>query len=161
MKLFFSLFALSLFLQPEHALYISVTDIFYQESQQELEVQFKIFTDDLEDGLRANQNQILELEDGVDEKEALVVHNYLLDKVEIFLDGKAPPVNMISCKLEGDAIFALYKGKLESQPNKLEIYNKILLDLFPTQKNIIRLRGKSPVGFLNLDKQTIKGELSF
>lgn len=161
MKLFFSLFALSLFLQPEHALYISVTDIFYIESKKELEVQFKIFTDDLEDDIRASQNKIIELEDGVDEKEAAIVHDYLLNKVEIFLDGKAPPVNMISCKLEGDAVFALYKGNLGSQPKKLEIYNKILIDLFPTQKNIIRLRGKSPVGFLNLDKKNIKGELSF
>jgi len=161
MKIFFLLFAFSFFQQPEHALYISVTDIFYLENQKELEIKFKIFSNDLEDDIRSSQNLVLELEDGVNEEEAAVVHKYLLDKVEIFLDGKAAPVSMISCQQEGDAIFAIYKGKLESQPKKLEIYNKILIDLFPTQKNIIRLRGKSPLGLLKLDKQTIKGELSF
>ncbi|MEM8889359.1 MAG: DUF6702 family protein [Bacteroidota bacterium] len=161
MKLFFYLFAFSFFLQPDHALYISVTDIFYLENQKELEIKFKIFSNDLEDDIRSSQNIVLELEDGVNEEEAAVVHKYLLDKVEIFLDGKAAPVRMISCQQEGDAIFSVYKGTIENRPKKLEIYNKILIDLFPTQRNIIRLRGISPVGLLNLDKQTVRGELSF
>ncbi|MEL6256152.1 MAG: DUF6702 family protein [Bacteroidota bacterium] len=161
MKFFFCLFTFSLFFKPDHALYISVTDIFYLENQKELEIKFKIFSNDLEDDIRTSQNKVLELEDGVDEEEAAVVHKYLLEKVEIFVDGKAAPVNMISCKQEGDAVFSIYKGTLESAPKKLEIYNKILIDLFPTQRNIIRLRGKSPLGLLKLDKQTIKGELSF
>lgn len=161
MKLFLYLFAFSFFLRPEHAFYVSITDIAYTENNQELEVQIKIFADDLEDDIRSSQNKLVKLQDGVNEAEAAIVHQYLLDKVEILLDGKAPEIGMHSCKLEGDAIFSVYKGKLVTKPKVVEVSNTVLIDLFPTQSNIIRLKGKAAQGLLKLDKKNTSGFLPF
>ena len=159
MKLFLCLFAFSFFLKPEHAFYVSITDIAYLESKQELEVQIKIFADDLEDDIRSSQNKLVKLQDGVSESEASVVHQYLLDKVEILLDGKAPEIRMLSCKQEGDAIFSVYKGSLQTKPSVINVTNTVLIDLFPTQSNIIRLKGKAAQGLLKLDKKNTSGVL--
>ena len=161
MKLFLYLFAFSFFLKPDHAFYVSITDIAYMENEQELEVQIKIFADDLEDDIRSSQNKLVKLQDGVSEGESAIVHQYLLDKVEILMDGKAPEISMYSCTLEGDAVFSVYKGKLVSKPSLVSISNTVLIDLFPTQSNIIRLKGKAAEGLLKLDKKKTQGVLPF
>ncbi|MEM6801480.1 MAG: DUF6702 family protein [Bacteroidota bacterium] len=156
--LLWSFFSMSM---PPHAFYVSVVDIAYEESSGELGVKIKLFANDLEDGIRASQQKIIKLQDGVSSTEASVVHSYLLSKVELLLDGKPAPLSMISCKQEGDAVFSIYEGKVPFSPKKLEIKNSILIELFPTQKNIVRLKAKGAQGLLKLDKQNQTGELSF
>ena len=85
----------------------------------------------------------------------------MLKKVELLLDGEAPKIHMSSCKLEGDAVFSIYKGNISSRPEEVRISNTILIDLFPTQRNIIRLKGRAAQGLLKLDKQTTLGTLAF
>lgn len=161
MKLILGLFYLSLFLSPEHAFYVSITDISYQENKQDLEVQIKIFTDDLEDAVRSTLGKIVKLQDGINKEEASLVHQYLLEKVEILMDGKAPDIHMHSCQIEGDAVFSIYRGKMDFRPKVIDISNTILIDLFPTQNNIIRLKGSAASGLLKLDKKKTSGIIAF
>lgn len=161
MHLFIFLFSFLSFTAPNHAFYVSVMDISYEESAGEIVVQIKIFTDDLEDDIRASQEKLVKLQDGVSPEEALIVHRYLLSKVELLIDKSPAPLSLSSCKQEGDAVFTSYHGKLAHPPQSLQVRNSLLIDLFPTQSNIIRLKGKAAQGLLKLNKQKQEGELSF
>jgi len=146
---------------PIHAFYVSITDVEYQAENKSLKVQVKIFSNDLEDDIRNLSGEVINLQDGVNTQESLRVDNYLFQRMKLLIDGKPPELRLTSCKVEGDAVFSIYEGELRKEPKDLEISSHILLELFPTQSNIVRLKNGTWKGLVKLNKQQTKGSLSF
>lgn len=154
------LFSLML-ISPSHAFYVSITDFSFQAEKRILGVQVKIFTNDLEDDIRNLSGKAIKLQDGIDAVECKRIHEYLLQRMEIRVDGQVLVLDDLVCNIEGDAVFTVFEKELKQSPKQLQIKSEVLLDLFPTQANIVRLKNKQRTKTLKLTKQKLKGELSF
>lgn len=161
MNFWFSIIFSLIYLNPTHAFYVSVTDLVYEVDNDALKIQVKIFTNDLEDEIRNYSGDPINLQDGISIVEETRVYSYISNKIALSGDDKSILMIKESCKVEGDAVFTLFQAELKEIPNKLSIKNELLLDLFPTQTNIIRLKNGQNQKMLKLNKSAKLGEFSF
>lgn len=146
-------------LSAAHAFYISILDIQYVASQQQLELKYKIFTDDLESGIRALENIPIALQDGIDEKEEQRIQAYLRNKTQLQVNHTSPELKLHSCSLEGDATFILFTSPCNKRPSHVSVQSKILVGLFPGQRNVVRYKDEKVQKMLSLSKGKERGEL--
>ena len=139
-----------------HALYLSVMDISYEAEGHELRVKYKIFTDDLEAGVRALSGELIALQDGISREEASRVQAYLQEKCQVEA-SQALTWELISCENQSDATFIELRAEFKGALSQLRISNSLLIDLFPTQRNIVRLRNGDKQQLLSLSVKKQKG----
>jgi len=157
MKLF-ALLLMGAFLPP-HAFYLSVQEIQYDPQRQMLEVQYKVFTDDLEDGIRAFEGQPIVLQDGINTGEQLRIERYIAHKSKIFLNGQSISLTLQASENQGDASFIRFTGPVPNEPSAIRIHSTLLTEIFATQRNVVRYRNGAFQRMLTLSKGAPEGSL--
>ena len=119
-----------------HPIYISVIEI--NSIENNLEIVFKIFRDDLEDGIKNNLGKNV----SIDTQSKLrlnnkIVQEYLNSVTSIKINNKKKKVFYLDFFLENDRIKINSKIINNSLIDTIEIYNEILIDVFSNQKNVI------------------------
>ena len=147
-------------LSAAHAFYISIMDIQYESSKQQLTVRYKIFTDDLESGIRALENEPIRLQDGINREEEQRIQNYLSTKTKIQINNSSPELQLSSHSLEGDATFIVFTSPCDTRPSHVSVQSEILVDLFPSQRNVVRYKDEKVQKMLSLSKGKESGEMS-
>ncbi len=142
-----------------HAFYISILDIQYYATEQKLEVQYKIFTDDLESGIRAWEEKPIALQDGIDAEEQKRIYQFLQAKTNVKLNNKSPELEVVACENEGDATFIKCAALLAEKPSFLEVQCSLLVDIFPNQRNVVRYKAGKMQKMLSLGKGKENGEV--
>ena len=123
-----------------HDLHLSMCHISYNDDQQRIEIQQRIFFDDLEQSLRISLSNpdfdILDVNhDGLDYNE--IFAEYMNSKIEIVIDGKPISLEILSYEIDQDAIVLyLYKEKVK-KIKEFQLYSEVLFELFSDQANII------------------------
>lgn len=129
-------FILFYFFFSIHPIYISVVEINSKENN--LEIVFKIFRDDLEDGIKNNlgKNVSIDSQSKVDLNNK-IIQEYLNAVTSIKVNNEKKELLFLNFILENERIKINTKINNNSIIDTIEIYNEILIDVFSNQKNVI------------------------
>jgi hypothetical protein len=129
-----------------HPFYISLTDIRYNPTNQNLEISQRIFWDDLEVALSdqvKSKVDFLNPEDA--EKLNETVEKYLLSMMEISVNGKNAQLQYLGYEVEDDAAWFYFESYKVAVPKEVKVESRLLLDHFGSQQNIFNFYlGKKP-----------------
>jgi hypothetical protein len=142
-QILYPLFAL-LFLTTSaftlHKFYMAVYQINYATEKKMLQITSRIFIDDLNKTLEKKYNKKLYLGTEKESAEELIlVKEYLANHFSIKVNNQSKSMNFLSKEVEDDVLICYWNIKGISKINSLEIYNTVLTDWFPEQKNVVNV----------------------
>ena len=145
-----------------HKFYLSVSEFRYSDQDQTLQVTSRIFTDDLE--------QLMEDRYGITShwltpkqhpSAQAQLEKYLTQRFVVKQDGKTLPLKLLGLKEQNDVfvLFMEFSVTDWDQAKQLSVQNRVLMDLFEAQQNVVHfyLKGKKSSVVLDWDRpQTIQ-----
>lgn len=154
------IYAVSLWVHPIH---ISVTEIEYDEREKELEITTRIFTDDLELAIRAQRNdsrlELLNLPAEI--KLDDVVRPYLLQQINIQVDGKLQKLNYLGHEQDGDAHVFFIQVQPVKKWKTITVENRVILETYDDQSNIVHVTVRGKTRSMRLMRNNPSGSLTF
>lgn len=145
-----------------HKFYVSITKIEYVKEKNSIQIIAKIFTDDMEKALRQRYDRLIFLDS---KKETTAAEEdlkrYILQKIKIKVNGKSVQLNYIGKEYDTDMVVAYMEVTDVKELKTIKIENKILMEIFPEQQNIIHLKTSKNRRSLILDKDDSSGKLNF
>ncbi|MBS1950614.1 MAG: hypothetical protein OJF59_000805 [Cytophagales bacterium] len=146
-----------------HPIHISVTEINYNEKNKTLEIISRIFTDELELGVR-NQRKNAELDlleppKGLTTKE--LVKAYLEAHIKIKIDGKPVKLNYLAYEKEDISIVSYIEIENVKKLRTIEVFNDIVTEIRDDQSNLVHVTYKSPVKSVRLTRGNTSEIFSF
>lgn len=148
-----------------HPVHISVTNVDYNEQTKKFQTSIRLFTDDFEKIIFNKTNVNLYLGKENEHKNTkTIIDNYCKENLEIIFDTK----NIISKKqilteykvnTSENTVTLYYKIK-EQIPQKVEINNKLLNDLYGDQKNLLIFTCKNTQEAIKFDISKTKAEFT-
>lgn len=121
-----------------HAIYISVVELELKEDV--LVGNVKVFSDDLVSALRNYNKHSTSTELQVEELE---IENYFNDHFKISNNEDGVTLELLKIERLGDSHWLNFEIELNSQFNTIDIQASYFFELFPTQKNILSIKGAS------------------
>ncbi|NJN42347.1 MAG: hypothetical protein HC811_09120 [Flammeovirgaceae bacterium] len=122
----------------------------------------KVFTDDLEDALRNMHAQPFSLPD---EKACMAQKTYLekyfATHLKIKINKKELSYQLTGCEKFDDAVWLSFEGSSPQSWKEISITADFLVELFPTQTNVINLSVNGKKRFLRLTHKQPTGQLIF
>ena len=155
-------FTLSPVNQQEHKFYLSLTDIVYDQQEERLKITCDVFIDDFQNLLKIRYQKNFLLVEGEEYNYTTkYIKKYLTDKFLIRLEGDQKQINYLGKDYRDNKLrFYMYVSNV--QPfDQIQITNKILMDLFENQKNMIHIDNGSTTKSLLLEKGRSYGLLKF
>lgn len=145
MKIWMALFCWMLPHLPSvdvHEFHISRVQIAYVQAEREWQISFHIFIDDLEGALRTKGAPPLHL--GTQKEAAAAdsyIQTYLNRNFRLHVDGQQLPLQWIGKEMSEDlSAFWIYLHVPDAAaPKQLRIYNKVLLEHFDDQQNMVQV----------------------
>jgi len=160
--LLFLLFPLLTGSTSAHKFYVSTTDIEYVAEKESLQIITKIFIDDIEQELRKRYDPSISLASKKETKaDAELLKKNILQKLNISVNGKPVKMNYLGKEYDIETVKVYIEIEEVNSLNSIEVENKILMDIFPEQQNIIHLKTSSRRKSLILDIDNPKGLLKF
>jgi len=139
-KYAFLLLIIPLLSFTHHKYYLSLTKIDYVKESNSLQITMRIFIDDLENTLNKINNKSFDLDTKTElEDTNMYIEKYLLKQFEVNINGSSKNYKYLGKKYENDVVFLFAEIENISVLNSIEIRNRILMDAFPEQQNIIKL----------------------
>ncbi len=145
-----------------HKFYVSITKIEFAEEEQTLQIISKIFIDDIEDVLQERYDKTLVLGSETETaKEINFLNKYVLQKFDIQVNGVPMKYEILGHEYENDIIKVYIEIQQVSELNSIIVENKMLMEMFEEQQNIIHVKKGKKRKSLVLDKDNPKGTLNF
>lgn len=128
------------FLLVLHPFYVSITSVDYNESAQRVEISCRIFYDDLEAALKAGGNLKVDLIKPKD-KQLIdsLLSTYLQDHFRLAVNGTPLSLRYVGYEIEDDVAWCFLEASNIKTVSNIAITNRILLDQFPKQSNILHV----------------------
>jgi hypothetical protein len=125
---------------PAHKYYFSLTEIKANTFSKTLSVSSKLFIDDLESALQKANKIKFDLSKSTDNKAVQnTVFNYINSHLQIYLDGKMVPLNLVGFEIENEVVWIYLESKLNNKEFKsTQIINTILYDFSDDQTNLVQ-----------------------
>lgn len=146
---------------PTHALYISLTEGEIVESEVNFEV--KVFSDDLQDALR-NHNSSSYQSGNLQEFYAIneaIAKDYFTEHFKLWVADQLIELRLGDYTMEGDAHFIRITGSLPENVKELSVKASYLMELFPTQINVVKVKKGEQLKYLRFDNPAAPQVLSF
>lgn len=123
-----------------HPVHVSSTQVDLSRDERSLEVTIRIFTDDLEEALKAAGTPVL-----VGKSPAAAVDSalsrYLRAHVQFELDARGlVPLRMVGHEREEEATLVFLDVALAAVPSRMAVAQRVLLDRFDDQTNLLHVR---------------------
>lgn len=126
---------------PEHALYIGVIQIIYEEENAETKIQIKVFSDDLQSVL---QNELgYEEVPSIEElctNTSLPIEAYFKKQLTVKANKIPIDFTLIDCEQINDVHLITFKTSKVSDWQVCSIEASFFMELFPLQSNIVNLK---------------------
>lgn len=123
-----------------HPFYMSVTEIRYNTPQKTLEISVRIFSDDLENVLKKESKQPLDIIHPKNRTAAdSLVAQYLRRHLALQADGKPLPIRYLGYEISEDATWCFLECAPLAPFSKLDIRNDVLYTEHPTQSHMIHV----------------------
>ena len=128
-------------MQPSnrHTLYISVTEMNYNQVDRNLEISCKIFADDFEKALAATNHTKVDLTTPPDKAAAdKMVVAYVKGHLQLKLDNKPVTLEFVGYEKESDAVWSYFQvSHTATAPKKIDVVNSILYESYDKQINLM------------------------
>ncbi len=145
-----------------HVFYVSVTRVKWHVEEARLDVSVRIFTDDLEEAVMAEGGPRLRLWTAqAREDRDRHVSAYLLSRLDFRVNGQERELTWAGMEDALDATSCLVQITNVDRVASIEVENRILIDMFDTQANVMRFEVGGERKFVNLSKGTVKGTVRF
>jgi len=145
-----------------HKYYISVTQVDYIENKQSVQITTRIFIDDLEKVLRERYDENLVLGEKNEPKSVdQYIEAYLKDKIKVKINGKDADLIFIGKEYDMDIAQCYIEIDKVKKINSIEISNKVLLDLYDEQQNMVKTKINSKQKSFLLNQGNQKALLNF
>ena len=145
-----------------HKFYVSTTKVEYVKERKSIQIISKIFVEDLEQVLQERYSSRVQLdpkkETDLDQSYLL---NYISQKLKFKINEKEAQLIYIGKEYDIDILNTYFEIEDVDSLESIRIENKILIDLFPEQQNIIHLSNEKNKRNLILDKNHPTGLLNF
>lgn len=144
-------------LHPFHA---SVCEIEYNSEGQSLEITYKMFIDDLETALAQRFKTQLDIT-ATDQKEKVdhLVEEYLAEQFEFWINDDKVKLEFLGSEIEEYALWCFIEITDVTELESLKVDNKVMLELFDDQVNIVHFNKEDQVRSLKLFKNKSFGAL--
>ncbi len=160
--LLFILLVSSSFADYRHEYYVSICQIDHNEKTKSLEITFRIFIDDLEKALKEETSHSVYLNTNKEQKNAdTVIATYLQSKVQVVVNEKARSFRYVGKEYENDVMWCYVEIPKVKSLKKIGLTNKLLIQQFDSQINIVNVHANGNTKGLYLDSEHIKGQLSW
>jgi hypothetical protein len=144
-----------------HPVHVSVTNLDLDPVEGKVELSIKIFADDFQDlilhkyGVQLN---IIEQEDPGDE--IVAVNDYIREALQLVFNGEEKAdLQFVDAKLNEEAIWLFYKYEHHNKIKKVDIVNRVMLEKFSDQTNLMIVTFNEKQNGYRLDNKTT--DLSF
>ena len=146
----------------DHKFYVSTTNVEYVAESGTIQMISKIFTEDIEDVLQVRFGPHVSLDtDNETEKDLELLQNYIKQKFKVSVNGVPVAFEFLGQEYETDIVKCYLEIVDVPELHTLEFENKILMDLFDDQKNIIHVKTPNSRRSIVLDVDNPKGLLNF
>jgi SUMO ligase MMS21 Smc5/6 complex component len=127
-----------------------------------LQIITQIFIDDVEETLRNRYNATVSLGTPKEtESDKVLLKEYILQKLKIEVNGAPVTLNYLGREYDMDMVKAYIEVTGIRSVNSIAIENKILMDQYDEQQNIIHFKTQKRRKSLILDRDNPKGMLNF
>ena len=145
-----------------HKFYVSTTNVEYVKEKKVIQIITKIFTEDIEQALQERYDPSISLDSNKEiESDAVFLRKYLFQKMKIKINGIPVTLSYIGKEYDIDITKIYLEIEDITELRSIEIENKVLIDMFSEQQNIIHLKTPESRRSLILDKNNPKGVLNF
>lgn len=138
-------------LKRDHAIYLSVAEVVHEQGKTDAQIKIKVFTNDMEDALLNEFRQKIGLSDtalfGANKK---YIQQYFSQHIELTIDNKKQNLNLSRAELTGDAIWFYFDTICAINWKEVTVKADYLMELFPTQSNVISIEHSSKKQFIRL-----------
>ncbi len=155
LSLFFSNTFFPVPTEKEHAIYISVVEI--DASAKSIKV--KIFANDLSDAIFNHSQQRIDLLARPCTNNRSSIESYFEDHLQIAVDGKPLNFSLQSCEINDASIWLNFTFTSSDTWRKMEVNGDYLMELFPTQSNVVSVYYKGEKKMFRLIKGDSKYQL--
>lgn len=148
---------------PAHPLHISVTEIEYNEKNKSFEIMMRIFTDDLEEGVRRQQKdmRLNIMQPPAGKTTDQLIEAYLAAHFRLSVDNKVRKADYLGHELEADAVICYIEVTGIKSWKTIEIKNNILMEVYDDQSNIVNVTVNDKVKSLRLTESEQSGRFTF
>ena len=145
-----------------HKYYLSLTQIEYNNEEKSIQIIMNVFMDDIEEVLNKTYNIDLRLTTQKELKDNdKYFSEYLSKKLHLKVNNKPVPFTYLGKEYEGGLVYFYLEIKDISEVKTIDVTNQVLMDLFPTQQNLIKSKVNNKHKSLLLTKEDDKGLLKF
>ena len=130
------------FLEGSHKFHVSTSVIEYKKEEKTLQITSQIFIDDLELVLKKDDPSLRLAPDNRKELIDSLVNQYFEEKIKMQSNSKPLKLNYLGREYKNDIAVNYIEIDLQDTLEKIEIENKLLLEFFDDQKNIIHFKHK-------------------
>ena len=146
-----------------HKFYLSVTNVGYSEKDDALQITTRIFIDDFEAVLLERYDFKASL--ATDNESALAgeyIEKYIRAKFALQINNKSVDFDFLGTKYEDDLVICYIEvPKVNlAECKSIEIQNKILIDLYEEQQNVVHFKIKGKKKSFVLIRENNKGMLN-
>lgn len=141
---------------PKHNFYLSICEMVYKQETATLQISLRFFTDDIEKAiLHYNNTSIISKLGGKTKQSAQSLFSYLKDNFSIYPDeNNKAEFEFVGWEIEGGVAWCYLETKIKFL-KKLKVENKLLTEIYPSQKNLVYLKSGSNETSILLDKDKI------
>jgi len=161
-KILFIILLVPLFSFTIHKYYIALTEIEFKEESKSVQIIMNVFIDDIEEAL----NKDYTIDTQISYKEELknidvYFEKYLNEHFQISINSEQKKYLFIGKEYEGNVVYFYLEIKDVLQVKTMKIKNNMLLDYFPKQQNIIKVKNNKKKESLFLTQKKQKALLKF
>lgn len=139
--------------EKEHAIYLSMVEIAHIENSPTAQVKIKVFTNDMEDALANLFEERLQLTDKSTCRNASrYVEGYFAKYLKVSVNEKVKSLSLTGCEFLSDAIWFEFSLSSPGQWTSVAVNAPFLMELFPTQSNVVSIAYHGKRQFANLTK---------
>ncbi len=156
------LLLLPLFAFQSHKYYLSLTKVDYIQESKSVQITTRIFIDDLETALNTKYKKSFELatKDELEDTNAYV-KTYLSSLLKVTINETLVSFTYLGRKYDNDVVYLFAEIENIEQIKSIKIQNRILIDDFDEQQNIVKLNINNKKKSFILNKESDKDLLKF
>ncbi|WP_435133732.1 DUF6702 family protein [Formosa sp. A9] len=144
-----------------HKYYVSITEIDFVEKEQSVQIISRIFIDDLEKLMRQRFDNTLRLGKNESSEVDFYLAKYLQEKMRIEINGAPVQLKVLGKQYDDDLAICFIEILNVNTIKSFQISNQVLMDVYPEQQNIVRVKVGGNKKSLILTYQNDKGLLKF
>jgi hypothetical protein len=121
-----------------HPFHVGVTEITFDEEEKALQISQRMFSDDLEKGIKSAYDISFDIVAASETKRDSLVLQYLNDYFKIKQHKKRLPIRYLGSEMEEEALWIYFEVPVENTSG-LTLRNTLLFNEFKDQQNLVHI----------------------